>query len=84
MKLLWEVLGWGTVVVLVLLGLYALAVIVGAWLKVKGAPREEMFWCSKHGEIRKKYCIDFAGMPYCSLCFHERMKGIDGFGRKNV
>ena len=44
----------------------------GAYVEVKAAPREEMFYCDKHGPIRKQHVIKFLDSDYCPICFHER------------
>lgn len=53
---------------------YVLWLFLSAYLEVKAQPREAMFWCTKHGMMRKKDCISFMGMDYCILCWHERVK----------
>jgi hypothetical protein len=44
-----------------------------AWFEVKALPRAETFMCDKHGPMQKEYTITFAGVPYCSMCFHEKL-----------
>jgi len=58
---------------------------LSAWFEVKALPRSEVFVCDKHGPMQRESCITFMGIPYCSLCFHERMKSsetIMGNGRQ--
>jgi hypothetical protein len=67
-----------------LIVLYLCWMIVGTYLIVRAQPREPMEWCPKHGPIRKEHMITFAGTPYCSICFHERMKTAENIiGRPN-
>ena len=65
MKYLW---------LLTLIPIYPLFLAVRAWIAVKATPREEMFWCSKHGAIRSSGTIEFIGVRSCGLCFHETMR----------
>lgn len=58
--------------------LYVAWVVITTIIETKGAPREEMFLCPKHGPIRAQHCIQFQSssdtwVKYCSICFHERL-----------
>lgn len=53
--------------------LYLAYIILSTWAEVKAQPREEMEWCPKHGAIRRAHSVNFAGVYYCSICFHENM-----------
>lgn len=69
-KVLWLIFGFFV--------FYIGYLILGAFLSVKTAPREEMFICDKHGPLRKQHVISFAGIESCPICFHERMKTVEG------
>lgn len=57
--------------------LYVGYVFLAAYVEVKGLPRGETFICDKHGPMQKETTITFVGVPYCSLCFHERLKSAE-------
>ena len=54
-------------------GLYLVYLFLSAFAEVKTSPREEMFMCQVHGPIRKQDCITFIDLPYCPICFNDRM-----------
>jgi len=57
-------------------------IVFSSYLATKASPREPMVWCPKHGPIRQQYMITFMGVPYCSICFHERLQAAErGSGR---
>lgn len=66
-----------------LLVLYAGWLVFSSYLSVKAAPREPMEWCPVHGPIRKQYMITFMGMPYCAICFHNRLRTAERSGKPN-
>lgn len=64
----------------------ASAVILEAWMDTRKRPREEMFWCNKHGFVRKKHCLElFPGMkkqnggPFlgCPFCLQSVMVDVE-------
>lgn len=64
----------------VVIGLgYGLWTVVSGYLAVKYAPREEMFFCQKHGMLRKANCLEFLGTPACSICFHDNLVDAEKF-----
>lgn len=71
------ILGW---IIRIVLGIVLLAggyigyTWLNAYLQTKAWPREPMFICDKHGPINKNYIIQFSGVDYCSLCFHEKLE----------
>lgn len=65
------------VIGIVLVALYFMALVMDAWLETKAAPREPMFFCPKHGMMRKEntiVLIDVTKEPMCPMCFHETMQ----------
>jgi threonine/homoserine/homoserine lactone efflux protein len=67
---------WAIVILSILAAggvLYLAYIILSTWAEVKAQPREEMEWCPKHGAIRRSHAVNFAGVYYCSICFHENM-----------
>lgn len=60
--------------------LYVLYLIVSGFLATKSAPRKPMLWCDKHGPVLEEYMIDFMGVKYCSICFHEKMRAAEQAG----
>jgi hypothetical protein len=66
--------------ILVLLFLIASGMaVLEAWLEVRKKPKEEMFWCNKHGYFRKKHCLKLfpelsdsvLSSFVCPLCYKE-------------
>lgn len=68
------------------------AAVLEAWLDTRKRPKEEMFWCSKHGPVRKKHCLPlFPGMKkqngedflVCPMCYRDSVfRGADAGGIK--
>jgi hypothetical protein len=56
----WHNVLWCIVVLVALLALYVAYMFWEAYVEVKGAPREEMFLCNKHGFLSPKHLITFA------------------------
>lgn len=74
--------------ILIGLSLFAVLVIFGglgylvyialkALTEVKASPREEMFWCEKHGPIRSGGTIEFVGVKACGICFHQKLSSAE-------
>jgi len=57
--------------------LYVAWICLEAFVEVKGQPREDMWLCDVHGTISKRHLIYFIGMPYCPLCFHNRLSSAE-------
>jgi hypothetical protein len=57
----------------VLAACYVGLVYLVAWFEVKAQPRADAFLCDKHGVMNAEYTISFAGVKYCSICFHEKL-----------
>jgi hypothetical protein len=70
--LLWIIFG-----VPISAGLYVGYVYLEAWFETKALPRSEVFVCDKHGPMQRESTISFMDLPYCSICFHERMKSAE-------
>lgn len=62
-----------SVIVLLFAVLYVGISYLRAWLSVKAAPKTEMNWCPRHGPVRKEDMITFLDVPYCPLCFHQKL-----------
>jgi hypothetical protein len=45
------------IVIILAFGIAAGSAILEAWLEVRKRPKEEMFFCHKHGQFRKKHCL---------------------------
>jgi hypothetical protein len=59
------------------------AAVLEAYIDVKNKPREEMFWCTKHGPIRKQHTLplfpELGGRPLnshvCPMCYKQAVWG---------
>lgn len=57
--------------------LYLGYMLLDAFMSVKTAPREPMFFCNRHGFMRKEHTItlvEWSKEPQCPVCFSEAMK----------
>ena len=46
--------------------------IAGAFVDIKKRPREDMYWCSKHGYFRRKHVLPIEGITeVCPICFKQ-------------
>jgi hypothetical protein len=68
---------WFTLVAVLLVALDLGYIWLRAWFEVKGLPRGETYICNKHGPMQKESTISFIGVPYCPLCFHERLQSAE-------
>ena len=62
-------------VVVVIIGACFLgsAVFLG-WFEVKNRPREEQFWCARHGNFRKSHALPMANTLVCPRCYMNALK----------
>lgn len=76
------------IIILLLFGhiIGAALAIFEAWMDTRKIPREDMYWCNKHGAIRKKHCLPlFPGMtqrngePFI-ICPHCVAEGFNSVG----
>lgn len=76
MKIPW----WGWLIIYALISYVIIGVcaaVLEAYIDIKNRPREDMFWCHKHGPIRKKHLLplfpDLGGRPInsnvCPMCY---------------
>src|ERR1035437_2445 len=85
MKFLLHLLEWSPLWLPLLVAAYVGYVYLEAWFETKALPRSEVFVCDKHGPMQRESTISFMDIPYCSICFHERMKSAEsmlGNGQK--
>ena len=83
--MMWALRVLGSMVVLLVV--YVSYLILDAWLETKAAPRAEMFFCQRHGFMRKEHTIklvDWADEPVCPRCFSERMTAAERVMRQPV
>jgi hypothetical protein len=53
--------------------------VLEAYIDFKGKPKEEMFWCTKHGYFRKQHCLplfpELGGTAensfICPTCYYQ-------------
>lgn len=63
-----------SVIIMVVALLFIGSAIFNAYYQVKNTPREDMFWCHKHGTIRKKLVLDLGYTQVCPLCYREALE----------
>jgi hypothetical protein len=59
----------------------AFTAVLEAWMDFKSKPKEEMFWCTKHGYFRKIHCVplfpELGGTAQnsfiCPTCYHDQV-----------
>lgn len=65
------------IVGLLIAGAFIASAVVGGYVQVKTAPREEMMWCHKHGHYRKGHCLPIGGTLVCPTCYLGALKEAD-------
>lgn len=80
-------------IVLVILTFLVLAgtAILEGWIETRKRPKEDMYWCSVHGPVRKKHCLKlFPGMKkqngedfiICPTCYRDSVWPKEGLNKK--
>lgn len=71
--IVWVIIAVLITLVIILVGIGIIAWIIG-YYEVRSEPRGPMLLCDTHGPINDDKTVEFVGVKYCILCFHEKNK----------
>lgn len=68
-----------SILIVFVLVIAAGSAVLEAYLELRKKPKEEMFWCNKHGYFRKKHCLPLfpelmgtaSNSFVCPTCYKE-------------